>query len=411
MTDAAQTRDPGIDTASDLRDARASAWLSRAHSPLGALLSGEPLDVWELRLRETVALKAGGGSLLPGHALHAPQMLIRGRKGSSFGEFDGNLAGLEAWQGPDLQRTLSPTSLETYASCGFHFFLGSVLRLRAIDEPEESQTMNAADRGTLVHETLERFFKEQHSRGRPELGERWTSADRDRLLEMFEEEWDKLRLRGRTGLDVFSDYDRGILRADLATFLDRDSDYRIEEGVVPAAFEPKMTPARVGELQLSGRIDRIDRSPDGRRAIVIDYKTGSSSTFESKPEDPFKGGTKLQLPVYSLAVSDAEVVQALYWFIGRRSDFSQVQYEGTPENRDRFEQTLEAILAGMRAGSFPAVPGDYNDFYGTYDNCRYCEFTRLCSRFREQEFQNKQGDDDVLAWLNVAAVARGQAQP
>lgn len=410
MTEAARNRDPGIATASDLRKANSSAWLARASSPLSALLSGELVDALELRLRETVALKAGGGSLFSGHPLHAAQTLIRGRKGARFGEFDGNLAGLETWHGPDLIRTLSPTALQTYAECGFRYFLSSVLRLRAIDEPDESQTINAADRGTLVHETLERFFWEQHERGRPALGERWTAADRDRLLEVFEQAWEKLRLRGRTGLDVFSDFDRGVLRADLATFLDRDSDYRLEEGVVPVAFEPKMDPVSVGEVQLSGRIDRIDRSPDGTRAFVIDYKTGSPSPFESKADDPLKGGTKLQLPVYSLAASDAEVVRALYWFIGRRGDFTRIPYDSTPANRERFEETLEAILSGMRAGSFPAVPGDFNDFYGVYDNCRFCEFTRLCSRFREEEFQNKQDDQDVLAWLNVSSVARGEPQ-
>jgi RecB family exonuclease len=411
MTEAARGRDAAIRNASELRSAGRSSWLLRPQSPLSALLSGEPVDVWELRLRETVALKAGGGSLIAGHPLHPAHTLIRARKGSRFAEFDGNLAGLEAWQGPDLDHPLSPTALETFASCGFRYFLGSVLRLRAIDEPDEGQTINAADRGSLVHATLERFFQEQHAAGRPAAGERWTSADRERLLEIFEEEWDRLRLRGRTGLDVFSDFDRGVLRADLATFLDRDSDYRIAEGVVPDAFEPKMEPARVGEVQLSGRIDRIDRSPDRRRAVVIDYKTGSTTAFESKDEDPLKGGTKLQLPVYSLAVSDAEVVTALYWFIGRRSDFKQIPYAGTAENRRRFEETLEAILAGMRAGSFPAVPGEYNDFYGVFDNCSYCEFTRLCSRFREQEFQNKQADRDVVAWLNVGRAARGEAQP
>jgi hypothetical protein len=163
-------------------------------------------------------------------------------------------------------------------------------------------------------------------------------------------------------------------------------------------------------VTLAGYVDRLDRTPDERSAWVIDYKTGSASEYEQlSAEDPFAGGTKLQLPFYVLAATGAEHVQALYWFISRRGEFKQVEYDETPENRRRFEATVGAILGARRAGSFPAIPGEENDFYGGFDNCRYCDFDRLCSRRRVYEAQAKSGHPGMDPWRRVGQTARGEA--
>lgn len=59
-----------------------------------------------------------------------------------------------------------------------------------------------------------------------------------------------------------------------------------------------------GELQLAGRIDRMDRLVDGGGLAVIDYKTGASSSpmlwLGERPDD-------CQLPLYALAAADEDV--------------------------------------------------------------------------------------------------------
>ena len=76
----------------------------------------------------------------------------------------------------------------------------------------------------------------------------------------------------------------------------------------------------------------------------------------------FVQGKSLQLPVYLTAVPDAPHAEALYWFISRRGGFKQILYGGTPDVHNRFLKTLESIEQGVRAGSFPAVPGEWDDF-------------------------------------------------
>jgi RecB family exonuclease len=410
MVEAARRRDPSIRSAGDLRRAPARDWLIRPPSPLAAMLAGPVVDRWETRLREAVILRRSGAGLMPGHPLLAPATLLAARRSDRFSEFDGNLAALAGRAFLPADAPVSPTVLEAYGACGFRFFLRSVLRLRGVEEPEEADTIGPAERGTLIHRTLERFFRRQAEHGRPAPHERWTPEDLEALLAVFEEEYERVRRLGRGGLDVYADFDRRVLRDDLAAFLERDSDFREQTGAGPVAFEQRLQPTRVGDVYLTGFVDRIDRTPDGRRAWVIDYKTGSPSPYEGlSAGDPLDGGARLQLPFYVFAAAGAEAVKALYWFVSRRADFKQVEYEDSSVNRDRFAATLAAVLAGVRAGSFPAVPGDEEDFRGGFTNCRFCDFDRLCSRRRDYELQAKWEDEALRPWRRVAETARGEA--
>ncbi|MEM4266787.1 MAG: PD-(D/E)XK nuclease family protein, partial [Candidatus Nanoarchaeia archaeon] len=53
------------------------------------------------------------------------------------------------------------------------------------------------------------------------------------------------------------------------------------------------------EILIRGKIDRIDVTPDGKFALVIDYKTGKRFKASS-----LENGTCLQLPLYLLAAKN-----------------------------------------------------------------------------------------------------------
>src|SRR5690606_30527516 len=118
--------------------------------------------------------------------------LVRSRAARAFTRFDGNLGG----DGPAVTRTesadnavLSPTSLETYASCPRRWFFANALKLSTIDRPEAVEQIKATDRGTLVHLVLERFFDEMISSGSvPEPGRSWPAAAVARADEICAEE-------------------------------------------------------------------------------------------------------------------------------------------------------------------------------------------------------------------------------
>ena len=95
----------------------------------------------------------------------------------------------------------------------------------------------------------------------------------------------------------------------------------------------------------------------------------------------------------------------MYWYITARGGFARVPYRATAVETATFERTVAAISEGVARGSFPAVPGDFNEYYSEFENCRLCDFTRICSRARGVDFVRKAGDAGVAPWAGVAAAA------
>ncbi len=407
MVEAAARVNPSITTASQLRRmSPANGRFRKAPSPLAAVLRGPPVDGSEVTIRQAVRLRQRGEPLEQRHPLYAAVSMLRARRSSRFTEWDGNLAALSDVAWLQLQKAVSPTSLEHYAVCGFRYLSRSLLRLNTVEEPAERDVMEATARGELIHRVLDTFFKEMKARRRPSPGEPWSEEDRTLLMRLAQQAMAQAGERGLTGLDLYSEHELRTMRADLGRFLEADSAFRRETGAVPTELETEIPPAEIAGVRLRGRVDRIDRTPDGKRAWVIDYKTGSSSGFADITSDPLMGGTKLQLPVYLQAVPDAAEALAMYWFITQKGGFERVTYEATAENRALFERAIAAIVGGIRAGSFPAVPGDENEYYGGFHNCQFCEFDRICSRRRDYELSAKGGDRDMAPWQEVARAAR-----
>jgi hypothetical protein len=159
----------------------------------------------------------------------------------------------------------------------------------------------------------------------------------------------------------------------------------------------------------------VDHSADGGHAWVIDYKTGSSKYHDAPPEDPFKGGTQLQLGVYAEALaSEARAsgrrldVTGIYWFITRRGEFRALEYEHSAANADRLGEVVSAIGGGIERGVFPAIPGDEDR--NSFANCRYCDFDRLCSRRRLADATRRADDSTLAPWANVGEIAKGARQ-
>lgn len=407
MVESARQYDPATTTGSALRrHGAADGWLRRGASPLGMQLRGPALDETEVRLREAILLRKNHRGVGATHRQWRPTQMIIARRGPAFTAWDGNLSALldESWL--ELQSAVSPTSLEHYSACGFRYFAKSLLRLNVAEEPERRETMSGAERGTVIHRVLEDFFREQRSTGRPGVGEAWTTADVERLLEIADDQLAAAGARGVSGLPVFASHERRAIRADLVAFMEADNAFRASTQAVPTDFEIEIPEVMIGGVRLRGTVDRVDRTADGRCAWVIDYKTGSMEGFEAIVDaDPFAAGKKLQLPTYLAAAAGTDETHALYWFISQRSGFEMVRHEPTLASQAAFARTLESIVSGIRQGAFPAVPGEADDFRGGFTNCRYCDFNRICSRRRDDAWGDKQGDAAAQPWLRVADAA------
>ncbi|HEV8248082.1 MAG TPA: PD-(D/E)XK nuclease family protein, partial [Polyangiaceae bacterium] len=108
-------------------------------------------------------------------------------------------------------------------------------------------------------------------------------------------------------------------------------------------------PLRVGGYFVSGRIDRIDRSVDGRRVRVIDYKTGKAPTraeLNQQLLQPFLYGLKV---AHELG---AEEVEAGYLPLGDRTPRLTQSISAGPGSEDvqtalsRAERSIAALASG-----------------------------------------------------------------
>ncbi len=119
---------------------------------------------------------------------------------------------------------------------------------------------------------------------------------------------------------------------------------------------------RVDGLRLTGRIDRVDRNPDGAYE-VIDYKTGSAKRAAELQRD-------LQLGVYALAAREVfrfDPLSLSYYYL---ETSERVTVDKPQERLDEDRQTIVKVAEGIRAELFVAKPDRMK--------CGGCDFRQLC---------------------------------
>ena len=412
----------------DLAGWRGHDWLTVDDSPQQALANADEIalaDGADFRRKRLLEWRRDGRSL-PNHpfARREPMAracrLARQRSSRQLTEYDGNLSGIKEIDAFGIRpdgTPISPTALETWAACPYRYFLAHVLRLGALDTPEEVDSISALDRGALGHEILERFIRDSRQGGHlPAPGQRWSSSDHERLMSIAARSFQDAETRGVTGKRLLWNMAKTEILSDLETFLEADAKLRQDAKTADVRVETRFgfsgdTTQVVDPdsgIRFRGMIDRMDISGDGKAVLVIDYKTGSANPYQALDDDPIDQGRRLQLGVYSLAARalfpEADSVAAAYWFSTNRGKF-----QFAPERRfsianeavaKRFREGVSGIVDGINAGIFPANPGPPAR-YGP-SNCQYCDFDAVCPTRRADLWERKQSDPVLAGYLQLA---------
>jgi ATP-dependent helicase/nuclease subunit B len=290
-----------------------------------------------------------------------------------------------------------------------------------MENPEETDIITPLERGSLVHEILERFIVTCKRQGTlPVPGESWSDGHRQMLHDIAHQAFLIAEARGVTGKALRWELEKTDILLDLDTFLEEDTRLRQKFQVSPHIVETWFGPGGgeggswaeavyeakgVGTLRFKGIIDRVDIDPTGRLALVLDYKTGSTSAYEGMKKDDVDGGRRLQLAVYSLAargaLGEGVQVRAAYWFITSKGKFALMP-SGTIESEavlERFGGAITAIAGGISEGLFPANPGEATN--GDFKNCRFCEFKRLCPARKDVMWERKRRDPRLASYLEL----------
>jgi ATP-dependent helicase/nuclease subunit B len=388
----------------------------------GLRSSAPPAGAADLDVRLLAAWRDQGRPLADSPVVHARPQLATGletiaqRGRPAFTRFDGNVADGIAASHLD-ERLLSPTSLERYAACPFRYFLTNVLRVGAVERPEELETITGIHAGSLVHEVLERFVVEVLERPvaeQPAPDTPWDASAHARLDELFDDVAARFEREGRTGRWLRWQHDKARLRNLLHAFLRRDDEYRRQHRATPAAAEMTFgneseapVEVRVGErvLRFHGQADRVDRTEAGG-LVVLDYKASKPDYYRPLVEgDPVQRGQRLQLPIYALAARQHLGVDAParagYVFIHETGPVEPVGYEVDGRRMARFEEVVGLLAEGITSGQFPLRPGVYDSFWGTHDNCRFCDYDRLCPSTRGEQWDGVVDAPELARYVDL----------
>lgn len=367
--------------------------------------AGELLTTATLASEQEWRTRAAISGELDEGAVSSAHTLLDARGGASFTRFDGNLAGVEGL--PDYAagaKLVSPTALESYASCPHAFFVKRLLGVEPLEQPEDSVSISPMDIGNLVHESFDELVTE-FAGALPGPGEPWSPAHRARLVEIAEGKGKEFEDRGLTGHPTLWEREKQQVITDLISMLDVDDTWRAQTKTAVAASELPFgidgtAPIEIiipsGTVLMRGSADKVDVAADGT-IYVTDIKTGSKRTFkEITQEEPVVGGTKLQLPVYAYAAREvfgdrATPVVTAYWFV--RKDPGRVEITLTPAVEARYAATLDVVVRSISAGLFPAKAPESEDF--SWVQCPYCNPDGVGHGEARERWERKRSDPEL----------------
>lgn len=201
---------------------------------------------------------------------------------------------------------ISASRIECFYSCPFKHFLRYEMKLKPRQSDEEP---SAAIIGTIVHEVLEKGLL-------PYTRNREFSETEDEIIKRSNVIFDEA-LSSDEYLRSFLAVKKNQailkkLKAECSTSLLTAIRQIQRSDFKPAYLEKRFgrsaeISTKYGKSAITGIIDRIDSN--GKKAIVIDYKTGST---EFKDDDLYKG-TRLQLTTYLTALKNDFDTVGLYY--------------------------------------------------------------------------------------------------
>ena len=235
--------------------------------------------------------------------------------------------------------SLSASDLDLYLTCPLKY------KFRRVFGIPEEPTINQRF-GILIHSVLERFHKDA---GEGEA----TNGGLTELMDLFESGWRRSGFGSSDDELQFRDRAREAMRL----YWERE---REAEGV-PVWLERKFD-IRIGEHQVRGRVDRVDRLPDGSYEL-IDYKTGERKSEAQLEND-------LQLALYRLAAREAWGLEAgtgSYYYV---LDADKVAAPTKPDDAERVERTVLEVGEGVLGQDFEPRPAP--------TTCSWCDYRLIC---------------------------------
>jgi len=249
---------------------------------------------------------------------------------------------------------LSASAYEDLRRCPYRFFALRQLRLQ---EPEELESeLGKRDFGNWLHSLLRYFHEALKAAPTPDM------AARAAMINIAAERATQELALSDSEFLPFAAAWPGVREGYLKWLTDHEA----TGAVFDEAEVWREVP--VGTLTLLGKLDRIDRQPDGH-VLVIDYKTEPRTTTSERIKN---GQEDTQLAFYAALMSD-DTLAAAYVNLGEKEPTKTYEQPDIVGLRD---ELIDSILTDMariaRGAKLPAL--------GEGKACDYCAARGLCRK-------------------------------
>jgi len=305
----------------------------------------------------------------------------------------------------------SITQLEIYARCPFRYFVERVLSLNEVEEPKEE--IEAVELGSLLHDILFEYSVKIKKEGIDVVSCNYEEFNKavKLLMEIAElkiEEtgfhspfafYEKEKILGMQG-----NREESVLYNFLQTEKTRNADFTPEYFEVPfgkSGFnKSELSYLRVNNVNVAGKIDRVDVDEKNKRYKIADYKlSGKKPTAQE-----LALGISLQLPLYMYAAKELlneksgegfEPASADIYSLKQGKDFGRntISKAGRAEYDDAAEEKRKELIEGNNR---------------MIENCKekIQEYVKAMSegRFNLSDLENR--EKEACMYCNYAPICR-----
>ncbi|MHB1021188.1 MAG: PD-(D/E)XK nuclease family protein [Acidobacteriaceae bacterium] len=312
---------------------------------------------------------------------------------------DSSSADLEAYDAtgqisplPDRVIAGGAAILKLQSLCPFRAFAEKRL---ASTEPESREIgFNAMERGNLIHEVMERFWKQVKTQ---EALRQLSEAERDACLRTHIRAVLSKEIRATdTWEQAYIDLQQQWLSRLLSQWLQQELQ---RPPFAVLASEATHRDETVGPLHLQLRPDRIDKVDDGE--VILDYKTSlcSRKSWDGpRPEEP-------QLPLYGTRIQP-DALRGIAFAQIRAGEIKLLGYasrenilhqsppkdeiQNLAQKRDEWKAVLEGLASDFHQGIADVSPKQFPK------TCEYCNQKSFCRVTELNPILVEDGTDDDM---------------
>ena len=244
-----------------------------------------------------------------------------------------------------LLNNFSYTQLESYVRCPLQYKYQYILKVPT--SPTASLSF-----GDTIHRTLQYFYQEFA---------RDKSVGLPKLLSIFKTAWTPIGYSSKDHEERMKKEGEKLLKIYIEKFHNKSLDILGLE---------KLFKIKIGkDIFITGKIDRIDKKPDGSIEI-IDYKTGKQPK-ESELKKSF------QLSIYAIAATDPGLynkklsqVDLTFYYLQTPE---KISFKRNSEDLANTKEEIFEIVSDIRKNDFTPRPGPW---------CDFCAFKMICEAWQ-----------------------------